>query len=131
MGIPRYPLESENVCRVAGEHAGNPVNDRLSAAALETSARKTLPSVPAAAQRRGTRIAGRGLASVQEKLSAAFRAVKNPADPVGRPRHGPAAFVSPGARHIRGKHFVRAPPQRRSDYRGNLMCPCLGYTLMC
>src|ERR1017187_203138 len=130
MGVTRYPLESENACRVAGEHAGNPVNDGLSAAALEASARKTLPGVPAAAQRRGTRVAGRGLASVQEKLSAAFWAVKYPADPVGRPRHRPAALVSPGVRHISGKHFVRAPPQRRTDYRGNLMFPCLGYTLI-
>jgi hypothetical protein len=35
MSISRYPLEGENFCRVAGEHAVNQVNDRLCGGSLE------------------------------------------------------------------------------------------------
>ena len=61
MRIPRYPLKSENVCRVACEHAGNQVNDQPCAGSLEASASETLLAVAATAQFRGTRLLTRGL----------------------------------------------------------------------
>src|SRR5882757_6888912 len=100
MGVSRYPLEGENFCGVVGEHSGNHVDDWLCVGSLEAPARKTFSCVPATAQLGGARVSLRGLAGVQEKLPAAFRAVKHAADPVRRPRNGTAALVTASVRHV-------------------------------
>src|SRR6266568_286269 len=102
MRIPRYPLKREDVCRVAGEHAGNQVDNRLCTGALEPPARDALLAVAATAELGSTRllrarlaravIDSRREASVYVELSPALRAVEHTCKPVGRLCHGPPAL---------------------------------------
>ena len=87
MSISRYPLEGENFCRVACEHAVNQVNDRLCGGSLEASARETLLAVAVTAQLWGTRllharfagtvINGGSKTFYKVEVSSALRAVEN------------------------------------------------------
>src|SRR5450759_921444 len=112
-----YPASVKNLIRFAANHTGVEECRYTYEGIAETWAHEVAPVIVSPLWWRANKVLAANMTD--------SRANKG-----GRPVAWPAAFVSPGVRHISGKHLVRAPPQRRNDYRGNLMCPCLGYTLI-